>query len=119
MDGCSFYRAAYLCYILSALADGIAAPAAERLREVAAALIERTRQRMRLSPQEAAFLTLACHALGQAPAPEWKTVILSGQRSDGTWEPEPFYITAFTGGTQLWHSGRILTTSYCYRALCV
>jgi hypothetical protein len=119
VGGCSCYRVEYLCYILSTLAVEMRPPAGEQLCAIAGSLIERTKRRVRLSPQEAALLTLACLALAQPAEAGWLAVILGGQRYDGTWEPEPLYLTPFTDGMQVWYSSRLVTTSFCYRALCI
>ncbi len=76
-----------------------------------------------ISPQEAAFLTLACLS-PDLPAtaknlfdPDWITILLKAQRYDGSWAAEPLYGTPTRGELAAWYSSRPVTTAFCYHAL--
>ncbi|MBE7555368.1 MAG: hypothetical protein HS126_30325 [Anaerolineales bacterium] len=90
-------------------------------------------QRPNLSPQDAAFLTLACLRLeqmrlnwgpeftlpGVVPALnlDWITLLCKSQRYDGSWADEPLFGTPTRGEFAAWYSSRSLTTAFCYHAL--
>jgi hypothetical protein len=80
-------------------------------------------QQPHLSPQSAAFLSLACHIPG-APEPikalfkpEWMIQLGKTQRYDGSWADEPLYGTPTRGELAAWYSSRTVTTAFCYHAL--
>lgn len=90
-------------------------------------------QRPSLTPQDAAFLTLACLRLEQMrlnwspeftldsvmPAldPDWITLLCKSQRYDGSWAGEPLFGTPTRGEFAAWYSSRSVTTAFCYHAL--
>jgi hypothetical protein len=105
---------------LSALEVGAAVR--DQMGPASAAVRDRLAQaavRRLVSPQDAAFLTLACQggATGALFDPRWITVLLRNQRFDGSWEAEPFYPTPNRGGVPTWYASRTITTAYCYHAL--
>jgi hypothetical protein len=73
----------------------------------------------RITPQTAAFLTLASLS---SPASDlfnrrWITILLKSQRSDGSWYGEPLFFAPNRGEVTTWHSSHLLTSAYCYHAL--
>lgn len=92
-------------------------------------------QRPSLTPQDAAFLTLACLRLEQIrlnwspkftldsimPAlnPDWITLLCKSQRYDGSWAGEPLFGTPTRGEFAAWYSSRGVTSAFCYHALTV
>jgi hypothetical protein len=73
----------------------------------------------RTTPQQAAFLMLACL---HSPAKQlfnrrWVSILLSNQRSDGSWYGEPLFFVPNFGEYTTWHSSHQLTTAFCYQAL--
>jgi hypothetical protein len=86
-----------------------------------------------LTPQDAAFLTLACLRfeqirLNESPKftldsvmpmlnPDWITLLCKSQRYDGSWAGEPLYGTPTRGEFAAWYSSRSVTTAFCYHAL--
>jgi hypothetical protein len=106
----------------SPLGAGLASP----LQQASATLVkylEKEAARPHLTPQEAAFLTLACLSRGcPAPAkerfdPRWITMICKAQRYDGSWGSEPLYGTPTRGEFASWYASRSVTTVFCYHAL--
>jgi hypothetical protein len=89
--------------------------AAERLR----ARLAREAQRQRLSPQDAAFVMLACaHPLTQSLSePRWTGILLKHQRYDGGWDGFPFFFVPDRQETLTWYTSRTMTTAFCYDAL--
>lgn len=85
-------------------------------------LIEETK-RSSVSPQEAAFLSLACLSPGLPSTaknlfdPGWLTILFKSQRYDGSWAAEPLYGTPTRGELAAWYSSRPVTTAFCYHAL--
>jgi len=79
--------------------------------------------RSQLTPQSAAFLTLACHSAGlPLPVrslfnPRWITHLGKTQRYDGSWAGEPLFGTPTRGELATWYSSRPVTTAFCYHAL--
>lgn len=75
------------------------------------------------SPQEAAFLALACLSAGASTAVKtafdrgWITRLLQTQRYDGSWAGEPLYPTPTRGDFAAWYHSRMVTTAFCYEAL--
>lgn len=80
-------------------------------------------QRSYLTPQQAAFLTLACLSPAwpeSTPSlfnPEWVIHLYKTQRYDGSWAAEPLYGTPTRGELAAWYSSRTVTTAFCYHAL--
>jgi hypothetical protein len=80
-------------------------------------------KRPRLTPQEAAFLTLSCFSGGWPDSveplfkPEWITLLAKSQRYDGSWAGEPLFGTPTRGELATWYSSRSVTTAFCYHAL--
>lgn len=76
-------------------------------------------QRVDLSPQDAAFLTLASLRTRALPFnPAWITILFKHQRCDGCWEGEPIYITPTARSlTTNWFKSRTMTTAFAYHAL--
>ncbi|MCQ3975364.1 MAG: hypothetical protein DPW09_18120 [Anaerolineae bacterium] len=83
-----------------------------------------------LTPQDAAFLSLACLCLEQRSPklalateasalfkPEWTALLCKSQRYDGSWAAEPLYGTPTRGELAAWYSSRPVTTAFCYHAL--
>ncbi len=76
-----------------------------------------------LTPQDAAFLTLACLSEGSPISsrerfkPRWITILCKNQRYDGSWSSEPLFCTPTRGELATWYSSRSVTTAYCYHAL--
>ncbi|MCK6629869.1 MAG: hypothetical protein L6R45_32430 [Anaerolineae bacterium] len=86
--------------------------------------------RPHLTPQDTAFLGLACFCLDQRSPqlaltteaialfkPEWTTLLCKSQRYDGSWAAEPLYGTPTRGELAAWYSSRLVTTAFCYHAL--
>jgi hypothetical protein len=86
--------------------------------------------RPHLTPQDAAFLSLACFCLEQRSPklaltteasalfkPDWTTLLCKSQRYDGSWAAEPLYGTPTRGELAAWYSSRSVTTAFCYHAL--
>ncbi|AUX45147.1 uncharacterized protein SOCE26_066280 [Sorangium cellulosum] len=123
--GSAYYSSLYLAWQLAELAGELTADFAAERAAIAAhgrALFERHAGRVRVTPQDAALLLLARAALARsgastARAPRWTDVLVSSQRSDGTWDSEPFYIMPMQGNGIGFHGSRLITTSLCYRAL--
>jgi hypothetical protein len=80
-------------------------------------------KRANITPQDAAFLTLACLSDGGPPAtkelfnPRWITILCQTQRYDGSWASEPLYGTPTRGELASWYASRSVTTAYGYHAL--
>jgi hypothetical protein len=72
------------------------------------------------TPQQAAFLIMACLD-GQNQSlldPTWIAFLHKTQRYDGSWDSEPFFITCDRDGLPgNWYSSRTMTTAFCYHAL--
>jgi hypothetical protein len=121
------YDLLYALWVLSRLlaqlsARPISADMRDRLAPASTAVQQRLAQaakRRFASPQDAAFLTLAClaHPGEELFRPQWITVLLKNQRFDGSWETEPFYPTPNRGGLPTWYASRSMTTAFCYHAL--
>jgi hypothetical protein len=91
----------------------------EETSNVLARHLEMAAQRRRLSPQDAALLSLAC---ASPPAeglfnPRWNTIMFKHQRSDGSWQGEPSFFVPNRGEVVTWYSSNTLTTAICYHAL--
>jgi len=76
-----------------------------------------------ITPQDAAFLTLACLS-DEAPvaarglfSPRWIDILCKSQRYDGSWAGEPLYGTPTRGEFAAWYNSRPVTTAFCYHAL--
>jgi hypothetical protein len=71
------------------------------------------------TPQDAALRTLACTEADRADLlePGWRSIILRGQRMDGSWLPESFAAAPNRGGSVTWYSSATLTTALCFAAL--
>lgn len=109
--------------LIAALEDNPTGPALrQKSGQVAALLLDRLAQeaaRPRLSPQDAALLTLACYAYPAARPlfhPGWLTLLFKSQRHDGSWDDEPLFLIPDRNLTA-WYSSRLVTTAYCYHAL--
>jgi hypothetical protein len=91
----------------------------ELVRSVVRERVAREAQRRFISPQQAAFLTLAClgHPAEALFRPQWITILMKNQRYDGSWEAEPFYPTPNRGGVATWYASRPITTAFCTHAL--
>ncbi len=74
-------------------------------------------QRAYLTPQDAAFLILACRSNPALFNPDWLTLLCKSQRYDGSWADEPLYGTPTRGELAAWYSSRTVTTAFCYHAL--
>ncbi len=76
-------------------------------------------QRDDLSPQDAAFLTLASLRSRALPfTAAWVTTLFKHQRHDGCWEGEPMFITPTARNlTTTWFKSRTVTTAFAYHAL--
>jgi hypothetical protein len=76
-----------------------------------------------LTPQDAAFLILACLSDGLPRSieslfkPDWITLLCKSQRYDGSWAGEPLYGTPTRGELATWYASRSVTTAFCYHAL--
>jgi hypothetical protein len=77
-----------------------------------------------LSPQDAAFLILACLerrspklAVDSSFNPDWINLLCKSQRYDGSWAGEPLFGTPTRGELAAWYSSRSVTTAFCYHAL--
>lgn len=72
-----------------------------------------------LSPMDSAFLIMICRNLNLDGLlkPFLKDKIIQTQRFDGAWEAEPFYSLPTIGNVIGWHSSRLITSSFCYRAI--
>ena len=97
-------------------------PLRGRMSQATKALAERLEvetKRRRVTPQDAAFLILAClnpvaeHMFN----PRWATILIKNQRFDGGWDGEPFYFTPNRGNVVTWYASHSLTTAFCYHAL--
>lgn len=90
-----------------------------RVGDVLAERLLREGEQAEVSPQEAAFLTLASlrtHALPFKPA--WVTAMTKHQRHDGCWGGEGIYITTAARGLVVnWLKSRVITTAFVYDAL--
>jgi hypothetical protein len=113
--------------LLARLAAGPLRPTLlDRLDRAAQSLTERLAMetnRVSLSPQDAAFLTLACLSAGSPEAakdlfkPRWIDILCQSQRYDGSWASEPLYGTPTRGEFAAWYASRPMTTAFCYHAL--
>ena len=121
------YDLLYALWVLSRLmaqlsVQSISADVRDKMEPASVSVQRRLAQaakRRFASPQDAAFLTLACmdHP-GEVPfRPHWITILLKNQRYDGSWEAEPFYPTPNRGGLPTWYASRTVTTAFCYHAL--
>ncbi len=85
--------------------------------------LEMETKRVSLTPQDAAFLTLACLSAESPNAakklfnPRWIGILCQSQRYDGSWAGEPLYGTPTRGEFAAWYSSRSVTTASCYHAL--
>jgi hypothetical protein len=72
-----------------------------------------------MTPQQAALSTTACLEIGMVDRidPGWRTILLAGQRWDGSWPGEPFAVVPDRGRTAAWFTSAPLTTALCYDAL--
>jgi hypothetical protein len=98
---------------------GIAVPgSADRLEAYHPALVLEL-ERDAFSPQAAAFAIEACTGPDAVDLyrDAWPVMIRKHQRSDGSWNAEPFCFVANRGNRASWYSSRTLTTAFCYRAL--
>lgn len=73
----------------------------------------------RITPQQAAFMILACL---DSPAEHriddrWVNVLLSNQRSNGSWYGEPLFFVPNQAAYTTWHSSHQLSTVFCYIAV--
>jgi hypothetical protein len=91
----------------------------DQVAEHLAARLEHEAQRQWLTPQDAAFLTLACaHPLTQSLfKSRWVGVLLKQQRYDGGWEGHPFFFVPNRQETLTWYTSCTMTTAFCYDAL--
>lgn len=77
----------------------------------------------RLSPQDAAFLSLICLSENAPPAlkscftPTWISILCKHQRYDGSWLGEALFGTPTRGELAAWYASSSVTTAYCYHAL--
>ncbi len=71
------------------------------------------------TPQEAAFLTLACtFPLAESLFnPGWIGLMLKNQSYDGSWAGEPLFVTPTRGEVAAWYTSCSVTTAFCYHAL--
>jgi hypothetical protein len=81
--------------------------------------LEREVKRRWLTPQDAAFLMLACsHPLTQTLYdPQWVTALVKHQCCDGRWDGEPFFFVPNRGMRLTWYVSHTMTTAFCYHAL--
>jgi hypothetical protein len=97
----------------------------EQLQQTILHLLEREIARPALSPQEAAFLILACLTRGNGLEdkfqallrPAWPLRLYKSQRYDGSWAAETLYGTPTRGEFAAWYSSRTMTTAFGYHAL--
>lgn len=73
-----------------------------------------------LSPQDAAFMTLASLRCKAIPLDQrWISTMIKAQRPDGAWEGEGIYIVPNGRGLVTdWFKSRTITTAFIYHALC-
>ncbi len=106
-----------------------------RLDSVARMVVDRLAveaNRPGLTPQDVAFLSLACLSPGPGnektprvfakrtlgvSLPDWITLLCKTQRYDGSWADEPLFGTPTRGELATWYSSRTVTTAFCYQAL--
>ncbi|MCB0213411.1 MAG: hypothetical protein KDJ52_28970 [Anaerolineae bacterium] len=80
-------------------------------------------QRQRVTPQDAALLTLISLSSGAPDTvkaafnPDWITLLGQTQRYDGSWPGEPLYGTPTRGELAAWYASNSATTVLCYHAL--
>ncbi len=108
-----------------ALQDNLALQ--DKLNTAAQALAERLAVEAKrpgiITPQDAAFLTLACHSAALPHAskslfkPDWITLLSKTQRYDGSWAGEPLFGTPTRGEVATWYTSRSVTSAFCYHAL--
>ncbi|MCB0168521.1 MAG: hypothetical protein KDI79_30105 [Anaerolineae bacterium] len=107
-------------------AQPMAAGLAQKLQAATQTLSARFKdeaQRYRVTPQDAALLSLICLSAG-APdevkalfKPDWITILTKTQRYDGGWPGEPLYGTPTRGELATWYASNSVTTALCYHAL--
>lgn len=109
--------------LIAALLAHPMSPSLERRAEQASehllVQLERETERSHVTPQDAAFLTLVCSypAAESLFNPRWITVLLKHQRSDGSWQGEPFFFVPNRGEVLTWYTSDTMTTAFCYHAL--
>jgi hypothetical protein len=121
------YPPLYMLWVMLRLVDELSARelqgllrlCVERANEHIVAHLEREVKRRWISPQDAAFLMLACsHPLTQSLYnPRWVTTLVKHQRCDGRWDGEPFFFVPNRGMRLTWYVSHTMTTAFCYHAL--
>jgi hypothetical protein len=91
----------------------------QQAAEYVVARLEREAQRQRLTPQDAAFLVLACRhpSTRSLLEPRWVNTLVEGQRHDGGWAGHPFFFVPDRDGALACYTSRTMTTAFCYDAL--
>jgi hypothetical protein len=91
----------------------------ERATEQIVTHLGREAKRHWITPQDAAFLMLACaHPLTQPLYnPRWMTILSKHQRCDGRWDGEPFFFVPNRRMALTWYASHTMTTAFCYHAL--
>ncbi|MGB8703282.1 MAG: hypothetical protein WCD18_28025, partial [Thermosynechococcaceae cyanobacterium] len=82
--------------------------------------LKQAAQQAPLTPQNAAFFTLACcdYPPNRFLLEEgWITQLIKRQHYDGSWDNEPLFATCQQGGQSTWYTSRSVTTAFCYHAL--
>lgn len=123
----AYYKPLYFYWLISEilsnsmLTDSQLAPKwlIAKASETLAGLIKKEKKEINNTAQDAAFLTLTCLNGGfeQLFDPAWITQIVRSQRFDGSWNAENTYCFLTQDYISGWYSSRLVTTSYCYRAL--
>ena len=119
----AFYPCSYVLWNASTLLQRLGgADASPEVAAAAAAVVDRLERAVQqgpVTPQDAAFLALACSA---GPGRDlydrrWISTLLKSQRYDGTWEPEPLFLAPTHGAQVVPYASRTLTTAFCGYAL--
>jgi hypothetical protein len=121
------YPPLYMLWVMLRLVDELLARELSdvlRLRvkhaaEQIVAHLEREVKRCWITPQDAAFMMLACsHPLTRSLYnPRWMNTLAKHQRCDGRWDGEPFFFVPNRGMQLTWYVSHAMTTAFCYHAL--
>jgi hypothetical protein len=127
LAACEHYTPLYSLWAGTELVTQLSARTADealkaQLQAVGAYINERLcaeAKRVDISPQDAAFLTLASLRTQALPLnTAWITTMFKHQRQDGCWEGEPIYIVPTARNlTTTWFKSRTITTAFAYHAL--